>query len=148
MAIERAIAKAKMPAAIRAGQSVTGFIAQMRKEGLSYDVKAMQKDYRSAAKTIQVEGALQKLTPSQRPSAKTMAEVEWNLSREYLYKVKVMVAVKGQTKPKERFVNILSDVKLSMRQIEREVREKWRHWEDYGREVIATVTPWTAYHRA
>lgn len=148
MAINRAIAKAKMSAAIRSGQSAAGFISSMREQGFGYATQAMYADWRSAVATIGAEGALQKLRPTQRPSVKTMAEVEWALSKEYMYKVKVVVSEKGRKGTKERFVNILSDTRLTVQQIERAAKRTFTQSENYGRELVESLQAWTAYHRA
>lgn len=147
MAIERAIAKAKMANAIRKGQTAAGFIEQMRKEGYGYATKTMYSDWRAAKESVAKEGALSKLSATQRPSIKTMAEVEWQLRKEYMYKVKVVVSEKGRKGTKERFVNILSDTRLTVRQIERAAKKTFTQSENYGRELLESLQAWTAYHR-
>lgn len=147
MSVNRAIAKAKMAAAIRAGQNAAGFISQMRSQGFGYDNKLMYSDWRAAKQAIGLEGALQTLRPTQRPSTKTMAEVEWQISKEYMYKVKVIVSEKGRKGTKERFVNILSDTRLTVQQIERAAKKTFTQSENYGREVVESLQAWTAYHR-
>lgn len=148
MAINRAIAMAKMWAAARKGQTATSFIREIRKAGLGYATQAMYKDYRSVAKTISMEGALGKLRPEQRPAGKTMAEVEWQLSQEYMYKVKVKVKEKGRKEPVERYANILSNLRLTMEQLQQEVYLRWQALEKYAGETLLEIVPFTAYHRA
>jgi hypothetical protein len=147
MAIERAEAIARMPNAFRQGQSVASFILEMRGKGLSYSTSAMYADWYAATNVLAVEGAMRHIRKDYYPTEKTMADVTWDLSKEYMYKVRVFSRLRVGEPLTERFVNILSDIPLTTAMIEEAVVEKWSEWEDYTKEAIEKVTAWTALHR-
>ena len=147
MAVERAEAIARMPNAFRQGQSIAAFILEMRGKGLSYRMSDMYADWYAATNILAVEGAMQHIRKDYYPTEKTMADVTWYLSKEYMYKVKVYSRLREGEPLTERFVNILSDKPLTPAMIEQAVVQKWSEWEDYTKEAIEKVTAWTALHR-
>ena len=134
MAVERAEAIARMPNAFRQGQSVAAFILEMRGKGLSYRTSDMYADWYAATNVLAVEGAMQHIRKDYYPTEKTMADVPWALSKEYMYKVKV-------------YSRLREGEPLTPAMIEEAVVEKWSEWEDYTKEAIEKVTAWTALHR-
>ncbi|GAI72618.1 unnamed protein product, partial [marine sediment metagenome] len=82
------------------------------------------------------------------PAKVAMAEVEWALSQEYMYKVKVESRLRPDVPITERFVNIMSDTPMTAAMVEQAVTEKWVEWEDYTAEAIEKMQVWTAVHRA
>lgn len=147
MAIERAEVIQRIPAAYKAGQSIAEFIRQMREQGLGYRTSTMYTDWYAATNVYAVEGAIANIRKDYYPTEKTIADVTWDLSKEYMYKVRVYSRLKAGEPITERFVNILSDIALTPAQMEEAVVEKWSEWEDYTKEAITKVTAWTALHR-
>ncbi|GAI67961.1 unnamed protein product [marine sediment metagenome] len=81
------------------------------------------------------------------PATKAIADVEWALSEEYMYKVKVESRLRPGEPLTERFVNIMSDVPMTPAMVEQGVIEKWSEWEDYTAETIDKMVVWTAVHK-
>jgi len=145
MSIQRAEVIARIAEAFKGGQSASAFISQMRAKGLGYRTSQMYADWYSATKVYAVEGALANIRKDYYPTEKTIASVEWDFKSnvEYMYKAKVYVK-RGQD-ISERFVNVMSDIPLTPRMIEEEIKSKWSVEWEYTKETLEKVTAWTAY---
>ena len=148
MAIDRAIVIASMRGAFRKGQSITSFIKDMKSEGLSYRRTQMLSDWRSINELETKQEAMKYVRKDYYPTAKVMAQVEWNLSKEFMYTVKVQSRISPGEPITERFVNITSDNPMTPRMVEQAVIEKWAVWEKYMQELLVGVVPVTAVHRS
>lgn len=146
--LKRATVIAKMRKAARAGQSASTFIREARSEGLSYRRTTMLADWRSVNDVEKKDGAFRFVRKDRFPAVKSMAEVEWKLSQEYMFKVKVQSRTSPGEKPTERFVNIMSDVPLTPQQVEAQVTERWGEWELYAKEEMVGLQVWTAVHKS
>ena len=137
----------RMRGAFREGISASRFIADMRSAAMSYRRTDMLADWRSVNELERKADAFKYVRKDYYPTEKSMAQVEWALSQEYMYKVKV----RSRTAPGEpitdRFVNIMSDKPMTPRQVGEMVEEKWREVEKYKPEIIEDVVPWTAVHK-
>lgn len=148
MGIVRAEVIARMRGAFREGQSAGRFIADMRAEGLSYRRTDMLSDWRSINE-LETKADLYKFVRKDfYPTEKVIAQVEWQLSKEFMYKVKVQSRLDPKAPITERFVNIMSDIPMTPRMVEQAVTEKWVEWEKYMKEIIEAITPFTAVHRS
>lgn len=148
MAIERAIVIAKMRGAFKAGISASAFIKQMTAQGLSYRRTDMLSDWRSTSNLTVKEGLFKYVRKDYYATAKTIAQVEWNMSKEFMYKVNVQSRLRPGEPIVSRFVNIVSDSPMTPRMVEQAVAEQWITWENYSEEVIETIVPITAVHRS
>lgn len=148
MAIERAIVIAKMRGAFRSGLSGSAFINQMRSEGLSYRRTDMLSDWRSINELERKAEAFKYVRKDYYATAKTIAQVDWAMSKEFLYKVKVESRLRPGEPIVSRFVNIISDSPMTPRMVEQAVVEQWITWEKYSEELIETIVPTTAVHRS
>ncbi len=137
----------RMSAALKAGKSASAFISDMRKAGLSYRRTTMLADWRSVGNIAEKTGLIKYVRKSYQPSPKLYAQVSWNLSREYMYKV----AVQTRTKPGEpletKFVNIVSDKPMTPREIETEVEKDWGSWYPERRDHLVSVMVETGLRR-
>ena len=147
MSIKRTQVIGLMRAAFRRGQSASSFISDMRVEGLTYRRTDMLADWRSVNELERKEGAMRFVRKDYYPTEKTTAQVEWQLSQEYMYKVKVKSRVEPGVPVTERFVNIMSDVPMTPTMVEQAVVEKWTEWEDYTAEAIEEMVTWSAVRR-
>ncbi len=147
MGIVRATAIARMRKAFRTGQSASSFMADMKTEGLSYRRTDMLSDWRSVNDLEAKAGAMRYIRKDYYPTEKTIASVEWGLSREYMYKVKVESRLRSDLPLTERFVNIMSDVPMTPAMVEQSVIEHWTKWEDYTAEAVEKMTVWTAVRK-
>ncbi|MBA7474033.1 hypothetical protein ES707_09380 [subsurface metagenome] len=147
MAIVRANVIARMRGAFRRGQSAGSFIRAMREKGLTYRRTDMLSDWRSVNELERKSDAFRSVRKDYYPTKVHIAEVEWRLSQEYMYKVKVESRLRPDMPITERFVNIMSDTLMTPRMVEQAVIEKWTAWEDYTAEAIEKIAVWTAVHR-
>ena len=137
----------RMRVAFREGVSATRFITEMRSANLSYRRTNMLSDWRSINELERKADLLKYVRKDYYPTAKTMAAVDWNLSREYMYKVKVKFRAAPGEPLTERFVNLMSDKPMTPDQISEGVIEMWKEWEKYKAEIIEDLIPWTAVHK-
>ena len=147
MSIERSTAIGYMRKAFRKGQSVTDFRQDMREKGLSYRWTTMLSDWRSVNELETKKGLMRYVRKDRYPTKMAIAEVDWVLSQEYMYTVKVQSRLRPGEPQVERFVNLMSDEPMTGTMIEQGVTEKWAVWEDYTAEAIEKITPWSAVHR-
>jgi len=136
-----------MRGAFRRGQSAGSFIRDMREKGLTYRRTDMLSDWRSVNELEKKEGALRFVRKDYYPAKASMAQVEWALSQEYMYKVKVESRLRPELPITERFVNIMSDVPLTPLMVEQATIEKWAEYEDYTAEAIEKIVPFSAVHK-
>jgi len=147
MSIVRAEAIARMAGAIKEGLSASKFISQMRDIGLSYRRTDMLADWRSVGEIEKKEGVLRYVRKDYYPTETSIAAVAWELSQEYMYKVRVQSQLRVGEPVTERFVNIMSDVPMTPAMIEAEVTEQWGEWERYAPETITGLQTWSAVHK-
>lgn len=148
MSVVRSQAIAFMRKAFRAGKTATQFREDMRQKGLSYRWTTMLSDWRSVNQLETKKGLMRFVRKDRYPSKMAIAEVDWMISKEYMYKVKVQSRLRPDEPQVERFVNLLSDEPMTGTMIEQGVTEKWAEWEDYTAEAIEKIIPWTAVHRS
>ncbi len=147
MGIKRANVIGLMRKAYRRGESASTFLWSMRERGLSYRRTDMLSDWRSVNEIEKKTGLMRFIRKDYYPAKIAMAEVEWMLSKEYMYKVKVLSRLRPELPTTERFVNIMSDTPMTAAMVEQAVTEKWSEWEDYTAEAIDKMQVWTAVHR-
>ncbi len=148
MGIDRSEVIARMRSAFRTGQNVGSFINDMKAAGISYRRTTMLSDWRSINELETKGEAFKYVRKDYYPTTKSMADVEWNLSQEFMYKVKVRTRTDPTAPITERYVNIMSDVPMTPRMVEQALIEKWITWEKYGAEIIEDIVPVTAVHRS
>jgi len=147
MGIVRAETIARMRGAFRKGLSSSTFISDMRKAGLSYRRSDMLSDWRTVNELETKEGAIRYVRKDRYPTEKTIAAVDWEISKEYMYKVKVQSVLKAGEPITERFVNIMSDIPMTPEMVESQVTEQWQAWERYGAEEITGLQTWSAVRK-
>lgn len=147
MAIVRAEVIARMRGAFRKGLSASRFIAAMREVGLSYRRTDMLADWRSVSGLEVKEGLMRYVRKDRYPAEKTLAAVHWQLSKEYMYKVKVQSVISPGMPITERMVNITTDVPMTPAMVEAEVEKQWQEWERYAPETITGLQVWSALRR-
>lgn len=139
------IAKARK--AYREGLSASRFIEQMRGEGLTYRRTEMLSDWRTVNELEKKAGALRFVRRDYYPTEKSIAQVEWQLSREYMYKVQVHVRTRPDEPIETKFINIMSDKPITPRQVEEETYLMFERLEAYQPQELVQVTPYEAVQR-
>lgn len=147
MSIKRSAAIGFMRKAFRTGQTVSAFREDMRRKGLSYRWSDMLSDWRTVNEIEAKKGLMRFVRKDRYPSKLAIAEVDWKLSQEYMYTLKVQSRLRPDEPQVERFVNIMSDKPMTAAMVEQAVIEKWAEWEDYTAEAIENIISWSAAHR-
>jgi len=137
----------RMSSAIKAGKSASGFLREMKSAGLGYRRTDFLGDWRSVGNVKKKEGLIRYVRKGYQPSPALYAEVTWQTSREYMYKVKVRTRLEPGKPIVDRFVNVVSDLPMTPGQIEAKIEEMWGGWYPDAREEIEEVIPETAIKR-
>jgi hypothetical protein len=145
--LRRPTAILKIPDAIARGLTPTAFIKELMAEGLSYRRTLMLADWRSVAGIEAKKDVAKYVRKDRVPTMRVMADVEWELSKEYMYKVKTWSRTSPDEPLTERFVNLPSDKLLTPREIEQQVGERWGEWERYAPERLERLTVVGYFHR-
>ena len=143
----RAIGVLKAKAAFKAGLSASKFISEMRDIGLGYRRQEMLADYRSVSNLEKKAGAMRFVRKDYYPAKAALAEVEWKLSREYMFKVKVSERLRPGEPITDRFVNIMADKPLTPGGVEAQVRYRWAGEEKCGEAELISAVVWTTIQR-
>jgi len=138
---------ARMRKAFKKGVSQTRFLADMKAAGLSYRRSDMIADWHDANKVAYQEGRMRFIRKGYAPADRIAELKEWAMSKEYMYKVKTKSRLQPDAPITERFVNIMSDVPLTIREVQAQVEERWGEWEKYAPEELVSLQVWTAIHR-
>lgn len=145
--LRRPTAILKMPSAIARGLSVEGFIRELKSLGLSYRHTNMLADWRSVSGVEARKEVIKYVRKDRLPSMRSVADVEWELSKEYMYKVKAWSRTKPDEPLTERFVNITSDKLLTPQEIESQIYSRWGEWEKYQGDALERVQVVGVYHK-
>lgn len=147
MGLVRAQVIQLMSGAYRRGQSASSFISDMRERGLSYRRTDMLADWRSVNELEAKKELLRYVRKNYYPTERSIAQVDFKLSSEYMYKVRVQSRIAPDEPLKERFVNIMSDVPITPAQVEQLAWEMIQEQSPKEISKIEQITPWTAVHR-
>jgi hypothetical protein len=124
MSIIRAEVIARMRVAFREGMSASTFIENMRAVGLSYRRTDMLADWRDVNELEKKEGLARYVRKGYVPSERSAEIKAWEMSREYMYKVRSESVLRAGEPVVTRFVNIMSDKPLTIEEIEVEAWER------------------------
>lgn len=119
MGIVRAEVIGRMRGAIAEGLSASRFMADMRAAGLSYRRTDMLADWRDVGEIKKKEGLLRFVRKGYVPSDKIVEIKAWAMSSEFMYKIRSQKIAYPGAPPEVSFVNLMSDVPLSIEEIER-----------------------------
>jgi hypothetical protein len=136
-----------MPQAIARGMSASAFLSKIRFTTGGYQKQRFLADWRSVAGIEKRKDAFKFVRRDRRPPMKAIADVEWPLEKEYMYKVRAFVRTSPGEPLTERFVNIQSDKPLSPDEIERETERLWDDTGNYADETLERVQAFAGYHR-
>jgi len=143
----RSTAILKMSEAVSRGQTVAGFIRELEASTGTYRRTVMLADWRSVAGIEAKKDLIKYVRKDRMPSTRVIADVTWNLSKEYLYKLRAWSRVSPDKPLTEHFINIMSDVPLTVAEIERQAFLEWDFFEKYRHERLTGVTVLQVLHR-
>lgn len=145
--LRRPTAILKMPQAIAQGMSANKFLSQLKIKGLGYSRTKFLADWRSVSGIEARKDVFKHIRKDRRPSMASLADVEWDMSEEYMFKVKVNFRTGPDEPMQERFVNIPSDHNMSPDEAVAAVFDRWSDWEKYVGEELVSATSVSGYHR-
>lgn len=144
--LRRSAAIMGMPAAIAKGMTASKFLQGLKITTGGYRRQRFLADWRNVAGTEKRKNALMFVRRDRRPPMTAIADVDWEMSQEYMYKVRVFVRTSPGEPLTERFVNIPSDRALTPEEVEAEVFERWTEWEKYEGEALERAQTFEGYH--
>ena len=147
MSIRRAAAIPLMRRAVAKGQSRASFLRELKAEGLTYRKTTMLADWRNTAQLETKKDLLKYVRKDRKPTRRVIAEVDWKISEEFMYIVKVKSRKAPDEPITERNINILQDKPLTPVEIERLAWEMISEQSPKKIAQVVGVTPWTAVRR-
>ena len=144
--LKRPISMLKMKAAVKSGITPTKFLSQLKLKGLGYRKQRFLADWRNVSGTEKRKDALKFVRRDRRPPMAAIADVDWNMSQEYMYKVRAFVRTQPGEPLTERMVNIPSDRPLTPAEVEAEVYDRWTDEEKYQGETIERAQVVAGWH--
>ena len=145
--LRRSVAILKMPQAIARGMSATKFLSSLKITTGGYQKQRFLADWRTVAGIEKRKDAFKFVRRDRRPPMTAMADVEWELEKEYMYKARVFYRIRPDEPMQERFVNIPSDSPLTPAEVEAEVEERWEDPWKYKGETLERSQVTAGYHR-
>jgi len=136
----------KMPEAIAKGMSANAFLKSLKSIGGGYSRTRFLRDWRNVAGTEAKKNVFKYVRRDRRAPMAALADVDWEMSQEYMYKVRAWVRLAPGEPLTERFVNIPSDDPLSPEQVEQEVFDRWADSEKYEGQELERVQPVAGWH--
>jgi len=130
--------------AIKLGWSQSKFIADLRARGETYRRTDMLATYRTAGQLERKADAYKYVRKDRAPTAAVIAQVDWTMSKEYMYKVKVASRTRPGEPLTERFVNIMQDRPMTPGEIEALTWEMIAEQSPKIAGQVESVTPFTA----
>jgi len=145
--LKRPTAIMKMPQAIAQGMSASKFLSSLKLQGLGYRRQTFLADWRSVSGIEARKDVFKNVRKDRRPSMKSLADVEWEMNQEYMFKVKAKFRTGPDEPLQERFVNIPSDQPMTPDEVEAAVFDRWSDWERYVGEELDSASVVAGYHR-
>jgi len=137
----------QMPEAIASGMSANALLRKLKLTTGGYTRTKFLADWRSVGAIEARKDVFKYVRKDRRPSMKSMADVEWEMSEEYMFKVRAQYRTGPDEPIQERFVNIPSDRPMSPAEVEAEVFDRWNDWEKYVGEELEAANVIAGYHR-
>lgn len=139
--MKRPSAILRMPQAIAKGMSANAFLRQLKSIGSGYSRTRFLRDWRNVAGTEAKKNVFKYVRRDRRAPMAALADVDWEMDKEYMYKVRAWVRTAPGEPLEERFINIPSDSPLSPAEVEQEAFGRWADSEKYGETVLERVQP-------
>jgi hypothetical protein len=120
MGIERSGIEARIKSALKKGWSASKWIQSEKDKGRSYRRTDMLADWREVGNIKAREGLAQYVRKGYVPADRTVELKVWNMSKEYMYKIRSETITKTGEKLELKYINIMSNKPLTVAAIERE----------------------------
>ncbi len=133
--------------AFKKGVSASKFLADMKARGLSYRRTDMLADWRSVNEVERKADAFKYVRKDRMPTAAVIAQVDWSLSREYMFKVKILSRIRPGEPILERFVNIMQDRPRTPGEIEALAWSLIQKQSPKLQAQVVSITAWTVLQK-
>jgi len=133
--------------AFKQGLSASKFLDDMKARGLSYRRTDMLSDWRSVNELERKADAFKYVRKDRMPTARVIAQVDWALSREYMYKIKILSRTRPGEPITERFVNIMQDRPRTPGEIEALAWSLIQKQSPKLQAQVVAITPWTVLQK-
>lgn len=139
------IARARI--AVRKGMSQAAFIRQATDKGYSLRRQRMLAEWRNITGVETKKDRLKYVRKDRMPSAAVIAQVDWALSQEYMYVLKMRTQTRPGEPIFEQNINIMSDRPLTPGEVEEQawLMVQEQPPEKYGR--VISLMPWAVVQR-
>ena len=145
--LRRPAALLKMAEARARGLTVEGFIKEIKGTIGTYRRQLMLSDWRSV-NNIEARKDVIKYTRKDRvPSMRVVADVDWDMSKEYMYKLSVKSKAGPGEPMEEKFVNVMHDKLLPRGEVEAISRAMMAAQSPKDIEQVQQVEVVGIYHR-
>lgn len=119
----------------------------MKARGLSYRRTTMLSDWRSVNELERKADAYKYVRKGYLPTAAVIAQVDWDLKHDFMYKVKIMSRTRVGEPLIERFVNIMQDRPMTPGEIEALTWEMIQTQSPKLQAQVVSITPWTVLQK-
>ena len=133
--------------AFKKGLSASKFLSDMKARGLSYRRTDMLSDWRSVNQLERKADAFKYVRKDRMPTARVIAQVDWSLSREYMYKIKIQSRTRPGEPILDRFVNIMQDRPRTPGEIEALAWSLIQKQSPKLQAQVVAITPWTVLQK-
>lgn len=144
--LRRTTAILRMPAAIASGMTPTKFLSKLKFSTGGYQKQRFLADWRNVAGTEKRKDAFKFVRRDRRPPMAAIADVDWEMSEEYMYKVRAFVRTRPGEPLEERFINIMSDKPMTPIEVEEATFERWADKANYPDEALERAQTIEGYH--
>lgn len=145
--LRRPSAILRIPQYLAQGLSPTAIIKEFTSLGITYRRTTMLSDIRSVSGVEAKKDRAKYIRRDRRPTPRSVADVAWDLSDEYMYKLAVQSRLNPNEPLTSRYINIESDKLLTPKEVEEQARQAWGTFEKYGQEAIESLSLVQVYHR-
>jgi len=146
LGLRRSIALKLMPKAIMSGMSASAFLRKLQRTTGGYKKTKYLSDWRTIGGIKARGDAINYVRKDRVPSIQSMADVEWEYDKEYVYKANTWSRINPDDPLTERMVTFQSDTPLSARQVEEQIAIKWSEWGRYIPEKVERIEVVSFYH--
>ncbi len=148
MGIDRSETIARMRIAFKSGLSQSQFFKQEKETGRpTYRRTTMLADWRSEFNIKEKEGLMRYVRRDRFPSKKAMAVVSYEMSKEFMYKVRTRSIIKAGEPMVEKFINIMTDNPMTVEMLESEIRNRWGELQESVPGELMELQVWSAVRR-
>jgi len=145
--LKRATAILKMPEAIARGLTQSAFFRELKATTGTYRNQRMIQDWHNVAGTEAKKDTYKYIRKDRLPTQQFVVDVDWEMSKNYMYKFEVSTSRIEKDGLKPIYVNIMKDTLLPITQIQAEVYERQGVSDSIPKEPITNMRLIGIWHK-